>query len=186
MTTLTLRVELLEYWHAGSGRGRGPSLDAEVVRTDAGLPYLPGRTLRGLLREAVLQAEESALPEVPAGATDDLFGAPDRDGRLSVTDATLGEEMEAWAAGQEPEVAAALFDELAGTAMDPETGQVKDKTLRVIEVAVPVTLTACLGVSGDAPAARRWLEAALPFVRGLGTGRRRGLGRTRLSLQEGS
>src|SRR5690606_24392052 len=52
-----IELELLSPWHVSSGRGRGASADLTVVRSSGGLPYLPGRALRGLLREAVVRAE---------------------------------------------------------------------------------------------------------------------------------
>ena len=47
-----LRFEIQSFWHAGSGRGDGAVADATVLRSRAGLPILPGRTVKGLLREA--------------------------------------------------------------------------------------------------------------------------------------
>ncbi len=68
-----LKLELHGYWHAGSGRGEGPGADAVVVRTPAGLPYVPGRTLKGLLREAVLQLAQCGQG-LEARRVEALFG----------------------------------------------------------------------------------------------------------------
>lgn len=198
MKALRLEIRLYDYWHAGTGRGSGPVVMAEVARTPAGLPYLPGRTVKGLLREGVQQAEESALEEVPAGTAERLFGKPPKllerlpvgdlpdrapeEGLIRVSDATLGQAYEEWTR-QEPGAAESLFEELAATAID-EDGQAKPKTLRVIEVAVPVTLTAEIHLPEGDPEAPRQLAAGLAFVRGLGTQRRRGLGRAALTLAE--
>lgn len=199
MSTLRLEIRLYEYWHAGTGRGSGPVVHAEVARTPAGLPYLPGRTVRGLLREGVQQAEESGLHEVPRGTTERLFGKPPEvmeradvgtlpdaapeEGLVRVSDATLGHQYEVWAGNVEAAIAESLFAELAATAID-ENGQVKAKTLRVIEVAVPVQLTATLHLPDHEAAAARQLAVGLGFLRGLGTQRRRGLGRARFTLPD--
>jgi hypothetical protein len=61
---------------------------------------------------------------------------------------------------------------------------VKDRSLRIIEVAVPVTLHATVHVMDDAPDAAALLRAGLGFLRGLGSHRRRGLGRARFALEE--
>ena len=55
-TRKTISVTLHSYWHAGTGRSEGAGSDAVVARTPAGLPLLPGRTLKGLTRAAVEQA----------------------------------------------------------------------------------------------------------------------------------
>lgn len=46
-----IKIELLNYWHAGTGRSSGSHLDALSER-DGTLPVLAGRHLKGLLRYA--------------------------------------------------------------------------------------------------------------------------------------
>jgi len=210
MNAMNLKIEIFEYWHAGTGRSGGPVVASEVIRTPAGLPYLPGKTLRGLLREGVQQAEESGLEEVPAGATARLFGKPPNtqtgglhkreEGILRISDATLGADYETWAEQEEDAaVLEPLFGRITSTAIN-SNGQVKEKTLRTMEVAVPLTLEALIHeieekvveekvveekVVEESPAdVAGWLTAGLKFIRGLGTQRRRGLGRVRFQLQE--
>ncbi len=184
----TVTLELLDYWHAGSSRGRGPVYDAEVVRSPEGLPYLPVRSLRGLLREGMVEAEGSALTAVPEGTVAAWFGADDAPGRLRVGNATLEPAVVAWARSARDDDARAvdgLYHTVAATAIDPETGTARDKTLRVVEVAVPVTLHAAVRLEGPSDPAADPLEAlrsAAGFVRGLGKSRRRGLGRVRVSV----
>ncbi len=57
-TQYKLYIHLHSYWHAGSGVGDGPGADALVVKTPGELPYLPGRTVRGLIRDAMHTTEE--------------------------------------------------------------------------------------------------------------------------------
>lgn len=194
MKVLILEVALLDYWHAGAGTGKGPSADAQAVKSQAGLPYLPGRTLRGLLREAVQLAEESALEVVPPGTTQRLFGAGPLDpkrgesGVLRVSNAELPPEIETWAASEagghaRGSPASTLFHLVASTAI--EEGVAKDKSLRVTEVALPVILRAHV----HGPATGDWqapIRAALPLIRGLGSSRRRGLGRVQVRAMEKS
>lgn len=57
MTTMStdlrlLKLDILSYWHPGTGKGGGPNADALVNVGQNGLPMLPGRTVRGLLRAA--------------------------------------------------------------------------------------------------------------------------------------
>ena len=179
MMRYRIRFELVEYWHAGSGAGRGPRVDAAVVRTAAGLPYLPGKTVRGLLRDAFELARNH--PAVAPLAIDAMFGREDEQGLVRLSDATLGEEAERWAhsARGEPE---AFFDLVRSTAVDRTTGQAAKGTLRSIEVAVPVELEATLYCLDGFDPGPESLSAALSFLRSLGANRRRGLGRVRATL----
>jgi CRISPR/Cas system CSM-associated protein Csm3 (group 7 of RAMP superfamily) len=66
-----LTIDIRGYWHSGTGRGSGSHLDALVDTAHDGLPYLSGRHIKGLLRDA------NGLPAVPgsslAGALRSLF-----------------------------------------------------------------------------------------------------------------
>ena len=186
MTTKTVKltIEILSYWHAGSGIGRGGDVAALVLKDRYGLPYLPGRTVKGLLREGWQGCED--LGRIPAGRTAMFFGKPSAEGDPSgvFSDAVMNHEEHEWLAHTEQAgVREALFDRFASTSIDKK-GVADDNALRTIELAIPLTLTADItGPAGDAG----WLtdlETACVLVRGLGSHRNRGLGRCRLSIGE--
>jgi len=181
---MRVRVHFLDYWHAGTGRGSRYHLDALVVRDPDGLPYLPGRTLRGLLRDAVQRLEAwGRIPWPNAAIT--LFGAEDRPGCLHLSNAVLPEELRAWLAA--PESVAerrALFRSHFATAITPQ-GVAKEKSLRGMEVCVPMTLEAELCPLPYAEAPAWWQEAirrAAFLVRAAGAHRTRGFGRCWLEV----
>ena len=186
MARFSVKVEISSYWHAGSGAGRGADVDALVLKGRDGIPYLPGRTLKGLLREGMAVCEE--LGHISPGRTDALFGKPAPEGRgdgsvpgaLIVSGAALPEAERLWLASKEGHGAReALFDRFASTRIS-EDGTAEDCTLRAIELCIPLTLHA--EVEGP-PDAQADLEKACSFVRGLGSHRSRGLGRCRLSIE---
>lgn len=189
MKEIDIRIEILSYWHAGSGVGRGGDADSLVVRDDLGLPYLPGRTVKGLFREGVRLCED--FKELPEGTTDSLFGLradPGDDagsvpGKLFFRDARLDRETRGWLAGEKDKnLKEALFDTISSTKLDEE-GQADDKTLRTIEATIPVALDTT--VSG--PDEDDWPEAigrAARVIRSLGSHRHRGLGRCRVSIHD--
>ena len=181
MNSRRLQIEILEYWHAGTGRGGGPLSDAVAVRSSAGLPYLPGKTVRGLVREGVQQAEDCGL--VPSGTVASLFGNARREGLLRFSSAELDPLLEKWAGTADPPYVEAFFERISGTRIDRGTGQVAEKTLRTIEVAVPLTLESTIHSLSEDEVFDR-IAAGLPFVRGLGSQRRRGLGRAAFRLIE--
>ena len=180
------------YWHAGSGEGRGGDVDATPERSNGGLPYLPGKTVKGLLREAVQLAED--FGHVDNGATERLFGRPTTEGKpdssipgcLLFTGATLPREFEQWAGSDMKNMVRtdALFEQLAATKID-ENGIAVKKSLRGIDVAVPLSLTAYVDELPGAP--EDWvstLQYAAPIIRSLGSHRHRGLGRVKVTVSE--
>lgn len=200
-----LRFELHDYWHSSAGQAVRAGLNATVVRKD-GLPYIPGRTVKGLLREALTQAE--GFGAVPEGATEWLCGvstkpvpqtvrdlAEDRFGTeaaaLVVDDAALPSDWMLWARTDEGR---AMLEDIGmvlhTTAIDRE-GQVIDKTLRSIEVMPPMRLHAPLALMPQVGCVPGWakdvgwhkvIRTAVPLLRAVGSRRNRGLGRATVTL----
>ena len=186
-----ITFRLLDYWHAGAGHGAGRLLDAAVKRSPAGLPILPGRTVKGLMRDAVRQCEQ--FGHLSSGITEELFGSKLGTGRfeteagvLSFGNAELGEEWEDYAQTDEGKrLVPAFFDELASTAIGDD-GQAEEGSLRRIEVAIPLTLRAPWSVDDPqfVDPAQQALAKSVGLVRRLGVSRNRGLGRVQVSLSK--
>ena len=47
-----LKLTFESDWHIGTGAGIPGSVDRQVLRDGDGLPYVPGKTLTGILRDA--------------------------------------------------------------------------------------------------------------------------------------
>jgi hypothetical protein len=207
--TRWLKLDLLGYWHAGTGRGDGALADAVVFR-DGNLPVVPGRTVKGLLRDAAAHAADVGVFD--AHEVVRLFGSPleskrknadavgaleaearfrTEPGRLRVGTAALGAsaaDQRAWrtwaATPKGKALAATLVTTLSSTAL--EDGVAKDATLRTLEVAVPLTLYAPLEL--PEPEARVWKDLNVAvglFLTELGSHRNRGLGRCQAAVVEG-
>ncbi len=198
MSAATLYIDIRHYWHAGGGRGAGAVLDAVVHRDPNGLPLLPGRHLKGLLRDALTRAEAWEWEGFASGTAEQLFGRPadgnqpSEPGALRVTDATLPGDVAAWLASDNNDKGGKcylpyLFRSLYATAIDHESGTARDKSLRGIEVTVPLTLSARITpVPGREPP-EGWpglLAAVLPLIDAVGAHRSRGLGRAVLRIEE--
>ena len=68
MIDLNYTIKFRSFWHAGSGVATGMEKDSQVIRNADGLPFLPGRTLKGLLKDsaiilASLQADDAEKQE---------------------------------------------------------------------------------------------------------------------------
>jgi CRISPR/Cas system CSM-associated protein Csm3 (group 7 of RAMP superfamily) len=156
--TLELHVALLSDAAPGSGAG-GPLVDRDVVVDESGLPVLPGRRLKGLLRETCQEVQEAfqvagrgqwAAAELCS--TDELFGTAQKAGLVGVADARLAGSAHAdgatgvaasvelaewfgWAAGQGGYFASApVLDQMtvvrSQTAINAETGAAQRGALR--------------------------------------------------------
>ena len=183
MNNRTLTINILEAWSAGSGKAEGAFLDAVPALDADGLPYLPGRTLRGLLREAILRLDEAG--GCRAGLASTLFGSrssgQDRyttsPGLLRVDSARLPVAVRSHLQ-QHTKLKAGLFHDVFQTAIDDITGVARSRSLRSARLAVPMTLWANI-VALKPVTAEQWaaLEASLAWLDGVGNGRTRGLGR---------
>lgn len=180
----------LSPWHMGSGFGEGAHLDALPVKSAAGLPYIPGRSVKGLFREALLLAAECGQTEEETVVT--LFGSRDEEqsryettpGKLSFTSATMGEAMEVWgSSGNNADALKQLFMPLASTQIDPD-GLAHDRSLRKIEAALPVELTAVVEYEESGSGYHTLLATAASLIRQAGSHRHRGLGRVKVSVSE--
>lgn len=211
-----LRIDFHGFWHCGTGRGASAAIDAVVTRDHLGLPYVPGRTIRGVLRDAVRQFEASgrfsgferalfgSQGYVPTAGREEPTHEPGTDpGRLTITSATMEPAIVDWFeahrragtlhGGQAEAARATLFQTLAMTAIDETTGTAADKTLRTVEVVVPLTLRASVGLRAAHPGVAaspaidtEWTDAvrqACVLVGALGAGRKRGLGRCLITLE---
>jgi CRISPR/Cas system CSM-associated protein Csm3 (group 7 of RAMP superfamily) len=197
-----LQFKIRSFWQAGSGRGGGALIDAIVHKDANGLPFLPGRTIKGLLRDAVYRVEQ--WKHVPENTSHCFFGSAlleegitrleTEPGALAISDATLPAEIRKWLSHPktEPQLRQALFKQLSVTAIDPATGSAIDRSLRSIEVTIPLTLTAQITVLNeerlkaiDWGKGQNWinrLEPCLKLILAVGASRSRGLGRVTVTL----
>lgn len=193
MSAAILQIDIQSYWHPGTGRGSGYHLDA-ITHTGAdGLPRLPGRTLKGLLRDALYRAEQWGWPMVPGDTTKALFGprgtgVPTAPGLLRVSDATLPGEVAAYLASDAGKgLIPGLYREHFSTAINPGSGVARERSLRGMRVVVPLTLEATIsevpGVLG-LPDWQDQLAACFCLITAVGAHRSRGFGRARLAWKE--
>lgn len=184
MTECLIEVELFSYWHVGSGSGRGAEADALTRKDDDRLPFLPGRSIKGLLREAVQTAED--FKHVKDQTTRKLFGTESTTGAggvLKWSDAVLPTTDRNWLLAAGSGHIRQLYRLVSATALN-EQGLAVDHSLRAIEVCVPmrlVTRVSCDEVE-QWPEVLEVMRSTIGLVRSLGHRRRRGLGRCRLSL----
>lgn len=164
--TATLTLTIHDWWHCSAGQSQRSGINVLVVRDD-GLPLVPGSTCKGLLREALHQAEAFAqqhkqkgkVPKVPAGATEWLLGlrrkyratTPEElgtrrfssePGHLAVDNAVLPPAWRTWSQTEEGKTALEDLSQVLTSTAIGDDGLVIPQTLRSIEVMPPMTLRA--------------------------------------------
>lgn len=177
MKNIHYTITFHSYWHCGSGLAAGADVDALVIKDKDGLPYISGKTIKGLVREAV---DEILTMHGVTEASDDylaLFGYFDDDktdmhkSESFFTNAELKEAESIKNQGLKKH----LYTSVSQTAIDTETGTAKKHSLRKTEVVVPCELEGDILNVPDQMVDT--VKEALRFIKCMGVGRNRGLGR---------
>ena len=205
MTTLWLQFTLKSEATFGRGDGLAGVVDAEVQHDPLGLPFLGGKTIKGMLAALgdeilfALKQADSAQLKTWQDIDQRLFGQPGSDrakvGILHVGNAQLPEAIRHTIAesqlydGLTPEQTLDTLTRLRRqTAMDAVTGAPKRDTLRTMRVILrETTFVARLDLMETTAQPVRelaWLAACVKAWRRAGTGRNRGRGRIQAHLYE--
>ena len=172
MNTITIKykIEFLDYWHLSSGLSAGAKLDSFVVKDTHNIPYAPGKTIKGLVREMAELLEDEAFIK-------ECFGSEGVEmGLCYFANATLDDDVKKEIVSNR--LQDNLYDEIASTKI--ENGIAVDQSLREIEVVIPLTL---YGEITNVPTQYRDdMIKALKMVKRMGLNRNRGLGRCQLEV----
>ena len=174
------KIEFFSNWHCGSGLAAGADVDALVVKDANGLPYVPGKTIKGLLREAAeeLNGTSSLLNKIFGLSGEAVLSESNttRVGESFFGNATLPEGPAIVSSNLTPY----LYQTFSSTAIDEKSGIAKDNSLRRIETVVPCSLE---GEIRNIPeGGTTMIEEAMLFIKRMGTGRNRGYGRCKISV----
>lgn len=180
------KIEFHSDWHCGSGLAAGADVDALVVKDNDGLPFVPGKTMKGLVREAI--EDMMSLKEIKEvedkGAFVKAFGYFDNKeqkerGDIFFTNAELSEDERK--AITENNAARFLYRAVSSTAIDND-GIAVEHSLRKTEVVVPCTLHGkIINVPDELQSD---IERALKYIKRLGQNRNRGLGRCTITKED--
>lgn len=190
MATLHYSITFFSYWHTGSGLTSGADLDALVIKDQNNLPYIPGKTLKGLLKGAALDLLElkNRKPEDDPFIKE-FFGYFDEKsmeestihtrGSAFFTNAHLDSSLRKILTDQNESLKPYLYRSMASTAID-ENGVAQKGSLRRIEVTVPLTLHAAIYNVNKEDALK--IEQCMNWIKRMGLNRTRGLGRCKFEI----
>jgi CRISPR/Cas system CSM-associated protein Csm3 (group 7 of RAMP superfamily) len=201
---MTINMETIKYtiiffseWHAGSGLTSGSDLDALVIKDKKGLPYIPGRTLKGLLREAAEElvklnhCDETFMKTVfgiPSSKSEDKTEVNDpeqhgvtKKGECFFSNAKLSNEL--CKASVEKELAPFYYRAISSTSINGKSGVAEKHSLRRMQTTIPCVLKAEIMNIDDKY--KDQIEACFKWIKRLGQNRNRGLGRCRFEIING-
>ncbi|MDA9557147.1 RAMP superfamily CRISPR-associated protein [Vibrio sp.] len=143
MTALFLKFDIQHYWHIGSGEEGGAYADSLVLKDSYQLPFIPGKSVKGLLREAFNLAIDHGWYD--KAQRDTLFGCEGvsltNASRLHISSAILPSADYAHFV-HNPSMTQALYHVIQQMSIDSNTGTTQQGSLRSTEVCVPMTLVA--------------------------------------------
>lgn len=190
---MRIRMELLSDALAGSGEAFAGTVDKDIAFDERGLPFIPAKRIRGVLRESMKELEFLGLAE--PGTSEALFGVPGasasspfiiHDGRVENAE-TLAAFLDSAKLTNKladifaPRFVLECFSYLrAQTSV--EDGVAKENTLRISRVLKKGQV---FHFEAECPSHYRTvLEAACASTRAFGASRNRGLGEIRLFCED--
>jgi CRISPR/Cas system CSM-associated protein Csm3 (group 7 of RAMP superfamily) len=175
-------ITFLSDWHAGSGLSSGAEADAVVIKDSNNLPYLPGKTIKGLVKDALKD-----IGNINEETINLLMGYEIKDsnnktistfpGTLFFSNAALEKQTEEEIT---KDMSHHLYRKIASTTID-ENGIAKSGSLRTMEVCIPIELEGY--VDGIQENEIKQLEKAFKYTRHIGVNRNRGLGRCQFKIK---
>lgn len=182
MKKIIYQIEFFSDWHIGSGLSVAGDVDMAVLKDENKLPYIPGKTLKGLLRhaaETISQFQNNGLDNLIKEAFG-LKTEPNSDeeslGQCFFSNAYLSSELQ----NQIGDSTDYLYRKIASTKIDNKTGTAVDKSLRKMEVTIPLVLVAEISELKE-----EWgvhFEKVFKMMKRLGGSRHRGFGRCEFSI----
>jgi CRISPR/Cas system CSM-associated protein Csm3 (group 7 of RAMP superfamily) len=183
---MKLTINFYSAWAIGSGKG-GDSKDSIILKDDNGLPFIPGRTLKGLIRDAFLECgykeKEAKLLFGQKKATKEDEDVKLQEGILRFNSAYLSDDF----SNLSKELKSYLFKSKTSTRLETNK-QAKEHSLRKNEVTIPLELKATILNKDDnselAKDDYEKIEKALKMLKIMGEKRHRGLGRCKIEVAE--
>jgi CRISPR-associated protein Csx10 len=199
----TIAITFYSEWFVGSGFGDGHVADSILTRDSQGLLFIPGRAIKGALREgarrlALVRADLAKIEAIIFGThcQPEKSGNPaksfNQPGFIRVGNGRLPREIEELLLTENPEDRRKFINDLTilktQTALN-EKGVAKTGSLRVIEVGIPgLVFSAEISLIAPKEIEDTWLKlylaAVCAMVKSLGGHRARGLGKCRVAFQD--
>ena len=175
-------LKMQGYWAVGSGKGGGNEVDSRIDRDSDGLPYIPGKMLKGLIKDVCLRLKNAGNSNYDF--VDEIFGSATTSGKIYISDARLSPALRQALLKEENAMAkGCLTRNVYSTAID-ENGTAKNTSLRGYEVAVPMELQSAVECECQKDVLERIKMAASKLVYAVGSHKTRGLGEVLIAFED--
>ncbi len=181
---INYKITFLSDWHAGSGLSSGANADSIVIKDKNNLPYIPGKTIKGLLKDSLFDILDVQPTSINKELVDTLFGSEINEkstnpSKLFFSNVELVEKDEITS-----ELTPFLYRNLASTTID-KNGIAKEGSLRTMEVTLPISLEGYISKETEFnDDEKSLLELSMKWTRALGSNRNRGLGRCTIEFKK--
>ena len=181
LTNLKYKITFFSYWHIGGKDGATMKVDNAVLKDKNGLPYIGGKTLKGLIRDGAcfIISNQPTLIETK-DFINVVFGKPDRTYSIENNKKHLNKFTSA-------RIHQNLTKKLKGLLFHDKTSieitdnkQAKNHSLRTMEQVMPVELYGT--IENVEKSMIEEIGLCLSAVKKLGLKRNRGLGRCKIEL----
>lgn len=197
MTNIGFTVKMLSDWHVGTGAGRHRSVDRLVRRDADGLPYIPGKTIKGIWRDACECVAVGLDDGNESGVwsewvrflfgTEPAFHVAAVPGSIRIGSAYYPTIVKQ-ALHSSPFVSEAVTFVRSGIRIDRVSGRAEDNMLRFIEIARAGSVLegdfSIIDDGGNPELALALLAAGARFVENLGAKTRRGWGKCTIGFDD--
>ncbi|MEA3448146.1 MAG: RAMP superfamily CRISPR-associated protein [Bacteroidota bacterium] len=188
MENMNYKIEFLSDWHVGSGLDSGAEADSLVLKDDDNLPYIPGKTIKGLLKDALREMAELGQADVEAivalmgkdaeNKDKEKVSVPSKKGSAFFTNAELPDKERTEIVSNK--LQEHLYRNIASTKINKK-GVAEKGSLRTMEVCMPLVLEG--EIEYEHLEHKEVLEKAIKWTRHLGVNRNRGLGRCKITCK---
>lgn len=196
-----IEIDFLSDWHIGSGLGKGSYADLTPVKDEYGLPYIPGKTLKGLLRESA-EFIINMNNKYATNLINETFGLANSNEENGDVNSTIGvfkffnaelteqDKLAIMDVDFDKQISAqekikSLYKRYTFTKINEKTGVVENKTLRNIEFVIPIQLQSTICIFNETnPQHLELIEKSCLFIRSLGLLRNKGFGKCSIKIKK--
>lgn len=168
---MVYKITFLDFWHLSSGLSAGAKFDSMVVKDKDNLPFVPAKTIKGLLREIAKESTNQDFVNICFG--NEGVNSGDCYFRNATLENKTIEEI------VKNNLQNELYKEIASTKIG-ENGIAENGSLREIEVVIPISL---YGKIENIPSEfEEDMKNSLKQIKRMGLNRNRGLGRCKIEI----
>lgn len=213
MKPINIKIKLLGYWYIGTGHEAGAYADSVVLKDHEKLPFIPGKTLKGMFRNSFTHINKSIFDDEKKNKHDELINLFFGRAGVSLTDLEDPNKYDSdqlntngilcfnnaeLTQNEKQEILGGnLTDYLYTTVQSTKIGSdgiAENKSLRAVEVCVPLTFKTEIDINQcskndivgfiSRDEIVKKIKVAAALITEIGGKRRRGFGRCIIEVLE--